>query len=74
MAKVTSIDTKLQAKRSNEDMERWKAFFKQQFAGQDKETMDQVYKAIQDMDQKAYMDIVNSIVRRQGMQEMSKEG
>ena len=74
MAKVTSIETKLQAKRSKEELERWKAFFVQQFKGEDAETLAKLYKAIQEKDQAAYMEIANAVVMRQGMKELNKEG
>lgn len=72
LGKVLDLNSRLAAKKSNEDMGRWKAFFLEQFGDQPKEVLSELMKAIQDKDHKRYMEITQPILMQNAIREVNK--
>lgn len=73
MSKVLDLNSRLEAKKEKEDMIRWKNFFLEQFGDEPKEVLMSLMQAIQDKDQKRYMEITNKILEKNARKEVMKE-
>ena len=73
MGNVLDFNERMAAKKEHEEMVRWKNFFLEQFGNEPKETMMALMKAIQEKDEKKYMEIANPILLRNAKKEVMKE-
>jgi hypothetical protein len=72
MGKVLELNSKLAAKKNNEETKRLKKFFLDNFGDQPKHVMDSIAKAIIEKDEKKYFEITNPILMRKAMIEVNQ--